>query len=81
MGADVEDIRVGGSRPRKSGNFYKVVVQATLMFGTETWVMYLRIGRNLGGFHHRMYCRLKKIQMRRYMMGRWVYTHLEKAMI
>ena len=34
MGADVEYIRVGGSRPRKYGNFYKAVMQAVKIYLT-----------------------------------------------
>ena len=47
----------GGAYPRTSGTFYKVVVQAILIFGVETWVMTFRIGRTLGSFHHRVACR------------------------
>ena len=35
-----------------TGTFYNVVVQATLLFVSETWVITPRIGRTLGGFHH-----------------------------
>ena len=40
--------------PHISGNFYKAVVQVTLLFSAESWVMSPRIGRTLGGFHHRV---------------------------
>ena len=40
--------------------FYVEVVQEVLLYGPETLVMSSHIGRNLGGFHHRMACRLKK---------------------
>ena len=43
-----------GSDPRTFGNFYKAMVQSTLFFGSETWVMSPRIGRTLGRFHHRL---------------------------
>ena len=42
-----------GADPQTSGNFYMAVVQASLLFGKESCVMYLRIGRTLGSFHHR----------------------------
>ena len=54
MGADVKDHREGGRRPHTHGNLYRAVVQATLLFGAETWVMSPMIGRTLGGFHLRM---------------------------
>ena len=47
-----------GSYPRNSGNFYKVLVQATLLFGAESWGMPPCIGSTLGGFHPRVICRL-----------------------
>ena len=36
------------------GRFYLDLVQAILLFGAETRVMTLHIGRMLGGFHHRV---------------------------
>ena len=36
------------------GIFFKVVVQAVLLFGVETWVMTPHMGRYLGGFQHRV---------------------------
>ena len=45
LGIEVEDART-------LGRFYVAVVQAVLMYGSETWVMIPRIGRTLDGFHH-----------------------------
>ena len=42
--------------------------------------MYPKIGRTLGGFHHRVALCLEKMQLRRYMTGRWVYPPLYGAM-
>ena len=50
MGAFNRILGREGAYPRTSSTFYKAVVQATLLFGSETWVMNLRIGRTLGGF-------------------------------
>ena len=36
-----------------TGRFYVAVVQAVLIFGSETWVLNLRFERSLEGFHHR----------------------------
>ena len=37
---------------RVSGNFFRVVVQAVLLFGAEKWVMIPRIERALESFMH-----------------------------
>ena len=42
------------------GVFYIAVVKAVLLYGSETWVMSLFIGRTLGGFHHRVDLRLTR---------------------
>ena len=43
-----------GADTRVSGSFNLTIVQADLLFSTEPWVVTLRIGRLLGGFHHRV---------------------------
>ena len=63
LGQEVEEHRT----PRK---FYRTVVQATLLFGAETWVMSPRIGRVLGGFHYRVACEMAKMHPRRDITGR-----------
>ena len=57
---NIDYYRAGGCGPPDFGDFYKAVVQATLMFGTETWVMHPRTGRTLGRFYHRVVLRLEK---------------------
>ena len=52
----------------------------TLLYGEETRVMYLRIGRTLCRFNHRVYHQLDKIELRRDMISRRVYPPLEEAM-
>ena len=47
-----------GSDPQTSVIFYKAIFQANILFGSETWVMTLSIGHNLGVFHHRVARRL-----------------------
>ena len=66
--------------PRTSSIFYKKVVQATLLFGAESWVMSPKIGRILGDFHHRLPLRLEKMQLNMDVMGRCIYLLLEAAM-
>ena len=38
-----------------------------------------RIGRTLGGFHHRVACRLMGRKLWRVLDGRWAYTPLTEA--
>ena len=51
-------------------NFYKVVFKANLLFGSETWMVTPRIGRTLGGFHHRMAHFMAVMQPKKNMEGR-----------
>ena len=62
MGTFLQDFGAVGDRPPDLQIVYKAVVQANLLFGTETWVMTQRIRRNLSGFHHRMACQMAVIQ-------------------
>ena len=39
-----------GEEPQASGPLFKAVVQAVILFGAETWVVTLCMGRDLGGF-------------------------------
>ena len=48
------------------------MVQGTLLFGVETWVMYPRIGKTLGRFYNRVARWLAIMWIRRYMTVRWV---------
>ena len=41
-----------GADARVSGNFFKAVVQAVLMFGAETWVFTPRVEQALDSFQH-----------------------------
>ena len=43
-----------GADLQTSGTLYNTVVQATLLFEPETWVMTPRIRRTLFRFHHRV---------------------------
>ena len=78
----MESMILGSERedPHTSGNFYKAVVQAKLLFGAKSWVKSPRIGRTLGGFHHRVARRRENIQSRRTRAGRWIYPPLDAAM-
>ena len=43
----------------KFGQIYLAVGQSIFLYGSEKWVMTPRIGRVLGGFHHKVARRLK----------------------
>ena len=47
-----------GVDPRVSGMFFKVVIQVTLIFGSEMWVMTPCMVWSLGGFQYRVYQRI-----------------------
>ena len=72
LGQEVED-------PRTPSKFYKTVVQTTLLFGSETWVMSPRIGGTMGSYHYRVACRMAKMHLRRDITGRWFYPMLYGA--
>ena len=42
-----------GAERRTVGRFYVAVVQAVLLFSSETWVTTPRLEKSLKGFHHR----------------------------
>ena len=48
-----------------SGNIYLALVQLIKIYGLEMWVMTPHIGRVLGGFYHRVACRLTGRQPQR----------------
>ena len=56
------------------------VIQAVLLYGSETWVTTPCIEKYLGGFHHRVVCRLMGRQPLRVIDGRWRYFLTEEAM-
>ena len=61
---------------RKLVTFYRILVQAVLLFRLETWVVSLHIGRTLGGFHHQVICKLTGRQTRCKVGGSWFYSPL-----
>ena len=63
-----------------SGAFYKLVLQANVLFGSYTWAMNPRIGQTLGVLRHRVTCRLVGMQPRRGTTGRCEYPPLEAYM-
>ena len=70
-------IGLEGADPHTSGNFYKALVEATLIFGAESWVMPPWIRRTLGCFHYRVFQHMAKKTDRG---GNWIYLSLDKTM-
>ena len=60
-----------------SVTLYKAVVQETLLFGTDKYVLNPLIGRTLGGFHHRVYRCLSGMKLQRREQEIWGYLPLE----
>ena len=67
-----------GATPRVSGKFYKAVVQAVLLYGSETWVWTLSMFKTLQGFHKRVVRRLAG-RLPRLQNGEWVYPPIAEA--
>ena len=63
-----------------SGQIYLSVVQLVLLYGSDKWVPTPSMQRVLGGFHHRVACRLTGRQPQKGQDGGWVYPLLEDAM-
>ena len=71
MGILIQDFGAGGDRYLwTSSTFYKAVFQANLLFGSKTWVVTPKIGRTLGGFHHRMAHCLVVMEPKQNIVGR-----------
>ena len=60
-----------GADPKVSGNFYKAVAQAVLLFGAETWVLTPRMEQALDSFQHRVASSITGKQSWRRTDGRW----------
>ena len=69
-----------GTFPRVLGVLFKAVVQAVLLFGSETWVLTPRMGRALRSFHHRVTRRITGRPPNQWEDGIWEYPPLEIEM-
>ena len=69
-----------GVDARVSGNFFKAVVQAVLLFGAETWVITPTMERALERFQHGAARHITRRQPRRRGDGRWTYPPPKEAM-
>ena len=69
-----------GEDPKVSGNFYKEMDQAVLLFGAETWVLTQRTEKDLESFQSRVARRLTRKQPRWWLDGSWDYPPLAEAL-
>ena len=65
---------------RLTGIFYVAVVQAVLLFGSETWVMTPYMDKALKGFHHRVVRRMEGMGPKRQHDGIYVYPPIGVAL-
>ena len=68
-----------GAAPRVSGFFFKSLVQAVLLFVSETWLVTHRFRRALGGFQDQVARRLMGWLPRREPDRKWMYTSVATA--
>ena len=66
-----------GAENKVSGNFFKEMVQAVILFWAETWVLTPRIERALESFLHGAALRITGRQPRRGGDGQWTYPPLK----
>jgi hypothetical protein len=68
-----------GADPKTVGQFYKAVVQAVLLYGSESWVVTPAMLRVLSSFHHKAGRRIAG-KMAKLVDGKWVYPPLKDAL-
>ena len=71
-------LRADNATPRVTGMFYKAMVQAVLLFGSETWNLTETALKQLEGFHLKAAWRMAhKNKPRQGQDGMWTYLVLE----
>ena len=73
-------LRRDGEYPKVSGNFYKAVAQAVLLFRADTWVLTPRMERDLDIFQNRVARHITGRQPSRRGDWIWYYPPLAEAM-
>jgi hypothetical protein len=70
-----------GADSKIAGNFYKVVVQSVLLYGSETWVVSQSIMRSLTGFHNQVARRISGCPIHLNQQTQdWIYPSAEAAL-
>ena len=64
-------LRGQAASPRARGYFYKAIVQAVLLYGSETWTLSDRMLKNFRSFHHRVARHLTGRHIRQFDDGTW----------
>jgi hypothetical protein len=62
-----------GANPVVMGRFYLAVVQAVLLYGSESWVLTEREKASLRTFHHRSARHISRCHIRQGTDGTWIY--------
>ncbi len=61
--------------PRTCGMFYKAIVQAMLLYGSETWSLAPSSVKRLEGFHICAVWQMSGMRPERKVDGSWSYSH------
>ena len=69
-----------GAYKRTVGRFYVAVVQAVLLFGSETWVLIPRLEKYLERFHHWAARRMEDMVTKCHREGTWLYLPIGAAL-
>jgi hypothetical protein len=74
-------LRRQGATPKTSGNFYKAIVQAILLYGSETWNVTSQQLKILNGFHNNVTRNLSNHRIRRAHTTSdvWIYPNILQA--
>ena len=74
-------LRSENASPRVAAKFYTAVVQAVLLYGSETWVLSTTALARLEGFHIRAAYRItKQHKLRRGPGNQWIYPKSEDVL-
>ena len=76
-------LRAENTNPRVAGMFYKAVVQAILLFGSETWSLTPSARKQLEGFHVRCAWRMAKVHVPRQDPEdntKWIYPDTKEVL-
>ena len=74
LGRDVAD-------KRTAGRFYVAVVQAVLLFGSETWILTPRLEKDLEGFHYRAGRQMAGMGPKHKQDVMWAYQPIGAALV
>jgi hypothetical protein len=69
-----------GIRCRTLARFYMAIVQAVLLYGSETWVLSQRSRRRLDSFHHRCARFIANKHIRQLPSGEWITPHSDDVL-